>query len=101
MFVMHLLVSIGFQVELPMVLEMDNKGAVDLANNWTVGGRTRHQSVRKAFLRELKEQGLLSINWILTDSNEADLYTKNLNGATFVKHCSVFTGMDEYMSGYN
>ena len=31
-----LLLSMGFTVELPMVLEMDNKGAVDLANNWSV-----------------------------------------------------------------
>ena len=34
----NLLESIGLQVELPMILEVDNKGAVDLANNWSVGG---------------------------------------------------------------
>jgi hypothetical protein len=28
-----------------MVLEVDNKGVVDLANNWSVGGCTRHISV--------------------------------------------------------
>ena len=36
----QMLTLMGLQVELPMVLEMDNKGAVDLANNWSVGGRT-------------------------------------------------------------
>jgi len=34
--------SIGLSVQLPILLEMDNKGAVDLANNWSVGGRTCH-----------------------------------------------------------
>ncbi len=29
-------------VKLLMIHEMDNKGAVDLANNWSIGGRTRH-----------------------------------------------------------
>jgi hypothetical protein len=35
----------GLKVKLPMILEMDNKGAVDLANNWIIGGRTRHVNV--------------------------------------------------------
>ena len=36
------LMSVGLSVELPMVLEMDNQGSVDLVINWSVGGRTRH-----------------------------------------------------------
>jgi hypothetical protein len=34
--------SLGLQVQLPMILEVDNKGAVGLVNNYSVGGRTRH-----------------------------------------------------------
>jgi hypothetical protein len=64
---MRVLESIGLKVQLPMVLEVDNKGGVDLANNWSVGGRTHHISVRVNFLRELKEQGLLCVVWILMD----------------------------------
>jgi hypothetical protein len=66
-----------------MVLEVDNKGVVDLANNWSVGGRTPHISVHVNFLRELKEQGLLCVVWIPTDENSADLFTKNLPGPLF------------------
>jgi hypothetical protein len=47
-----------------MVLEMDNKGAVNLANSWSVGGRTRHVDVRTLFLRELKDDGLIVIRHI-------------------------------------
>eukprot|EP00957_Ditylum_brightwellii_P070989 5395278-Ditylum_brightwellii.AAC.1 len=36
----------GLQVELPMLLNIDNSGAVDLANNWSAGGRTRHMETR-------------------------------------------------------
>ena len=57
----RLLESIGLSVELPMLLEIDNKGAVDLANNWSVGGRTRHVDVRNHFLRELKDEGLMLV----------------------------------------
>ena len=55
----NLLESVGLQVELPMILEVDNQGAVDLANNWSAGGRTCHVDVRQNFLRKLKEDGIL------------------------------------------
>jgi hypothetical protein len=44
LFVYNILKSLGLKIQLPMVLEMDNKGAVDLANtnSWSVGGRTGH-----------------------------------------------------------
>ena len=33
LFVMRVLLSIGLQVALPMILEVDNKGAVDICHN--------------------------------------------------------------------
>eukprot|EP00957_Ditylum_brightwellii_P043109 3265550-Ditylum_brightwellii.AAC.1 len=48
----------------PMILETDNRGFCDLANNWAVTGRTRHEVVQWTFLRELKEQGALRVIWI-------------------------------------
>ena len=38
LYVYMLLQSIGLSVELPMLVNMDSKGAVDLANKWTVRG---------------------------------------------------------------
>ena len=49
LYVYRLLLSLGLKVELPMLLKMDNNGAVDLANNWSVGGRTRHVNMRNFF----------------------------------------------------
>ena len=77
-----------------MILEIDNKGAVDLANNWSSGGRTRH--VKLNFLRDLKEEGLIKVIWIAGTDNNADLFTKNLAGPAFNKHGSVYYGKDEY-----
>ena len=83
-----------------MILEVDNQGAVDLANNWSAGGHTRHVDVRQNFLRELKEAGILIVKWISGTKNDADLHTKNLAAADFEKHVAVYTGKDEY-SGMN
>ena len=92
-----MLKSLELEVKLPMVLEMDNKGAVDLANNWSVGGRTRHVDVRNYFLRELKEQGLLVIKHVPGELNNADIFTRNVSGPTFNRHIPLYMGMDEYM----
>jgi hypothetical protein len=89
---MRVLESIGLKVQLPMVLEVDNKGVVDLANNWSVGGCTHHISVHVNFLQELKEQGLLDVVWIPMDENSANLFTKNLPGPLFEKHANVLIG---------
>jgi hypothetical protein len=54
---------IKISVKLPMVLQMDNKGAKDLVNNWSVGGRTRHIDVCFLFLCESKEKNMGKIEW--------------------------------------
>ena len=98
LFGMRILESTGLQVELPMLLEIDNKGAIDLTSNYTTaGGRTRHIDVRHHFLRELQEAGIIQVKWIDTNENSSDKYTKNLDRKTFEKHAQVPCGVDEYM----
>ena len=94
LYVKKVLESMGLQVELPMILHVDNKGAKDLVNNWSVGGRTRHMDVRNHFLRELKEAGIVRVQWISTHDNCTDMFTKNLPGPLFNKHAKVFCGDD-------
>ena len=95
-FIKRVLESMELQVELPMVLEVDNKGAFDLANNWSAGGRTRHVATRVTFLRELKEEGTLIVKWISNEFMSSDIFTKNLGGKDFKKHATTYVGDDEY-----
>jgi hypothetical protein len=75
----NVLESLGHKVKLPMVLEMENQGAVYLANNWSVGGRTSHIDVRSVFLQELKEAEILLIMWIVGTTNKADIIHQYLH----------------------
>jgi hypothetical protein len=45
LYMKNVLESLGVKIKLPMVLEMDNQGAVYLANNWSIGGRARQIDV--------------------------------------------------------
>ena len=90
MFGMRLLESMDLKVKKPMKLQMDNKGGVDIFNNWSIAGNTRAVSVRFAYIRELKEAGILEIEWIAGEKNSADLFTKNVDGATYARHIGEF-----------
>jgi hypothetical protein len=92
LFAMRVVELMGLKVKKPVILEIDNKGAVDLTHNWSVGGRTRHVEVRQYFLRDLKEDGIIWSKWIPGDSNSSDLFTKNLGGPLFEKHLSTHCG---------
>ncbi len=46
----NIIESIGLNVELPMILEMDKKGAVDLISSFSVGGCTGHIKIKQYFL---------------------------------------------------
>ena len=79
MFCYYLVTSLGLTVELPMILYMDNTAAVSLANNWSVGGRTRHMDVKQNYLRELKENGFIHCLHKSGKHIRPDIGTKNLS----------------------
>ena len=84
-------------MNLPIILEVDNQGAVYLANNWSIRERTtRHIDVRQCFLRELKDEGTLVVKWIHSSENESDFSTENLGGSLFERFTQVYIGEDEY-----
>jgi hypothetical protein len=97
MYTLRIVKSMGLKVELPMILEIDNKGMVDISNNWSAGGRTRHMNTRYYFLRELKEAGLMRVIWRSGYDMPSDMLTKNLARPLFEKHITTFCGNDEYL----
>ncbi len=53
--------------------------------------------MRKYFLRELKDQGLLVIRHISREANDADIFTKNVTSTIFDRHIPLYVGHDEYL----
>ena len=96
LYVYRLLDSIGLSVELPMLLEMENKGAVNVANSWSMG-RGTHHNVRNHFSRELKDEGLIVVKHVSGDENDADIFTKNTAAPVFNRHIRKFVDIDKYM----
>jgi hypothetical protein len=70
---------------------------VDLVNNYSVGGRTRHVETRQSFLRQLKEENVIKVIWKPGELNNSDLYTKNLARVDFEKYTKLYVGNENYM----
>lgn len=86
MFIKQVVESINFEVKLPMILYCDNAGAIDLARNYSTGGRTKHIDVRHHYIRELIDKGFIKIEFVGTDDNISDIFTKGLSLGPYDKH---------------
>jgi hypothetical protein len=89
LFIKKIVDLIGISVNLPMIIEINNKGTKDLMNNWRVGCRTRID-IRYFYICDLKEKGIIQIELIRSEDNFSDLFTKNLGKKLYEKHAAVF-----------
>ena len=86
LFVKDILEFVGINVDLPIIVKVDNTGAIFLINNKKLGERTKHISTRYHFIRECVEDGILKIIYIKSEDNTSDIMTKNTGKETFMKH---------------
>jgi hypothetical protein len=87
LYVAGILKFLGIPIEYPIIVNVDNIGAVYLAKNATTGNRTKHIDTRYHFVREYVEDGIIKVKFVRSEENHADLFTKNLNIEKFKKHC--------------
>ena len=66
-----------------LTIYCDNTNAINISKNPTQHSRTKHIEIRHHFIRELIEDGTLTLEFIHTDDQKADLFTKPLDGRRF------------------
>mmetsp|Transcript_48744 Transcript_48744/g.104053 ORF Transcript_48744/g.104053 Transcript_48744/m.104053 type:complete len:90 (+) Transcript_48744:1-270(+) len=66
----------GCDMSKPVVLLVDNSGAVELAKDRKSSQRTRHVCRRYLKVRELVAEGLVKVKWVDTKDNLSDLLSK-------------------------
>ena len=85
-FIVQVMWSLNMSVELPVVVRVDNVGAIYLANNLNTSQRTKHIDVRYNYVREFVEDDFIKIYFVRTDENDADIFTKNTTTDIFQRH---------------
>ena len=79
-FVMQILTELGVDYPKPVVVKIDNVGAMFMAENISSSARTRHIDVRLKFVNEFIEQGEIKVVFVRSADNDADVFTKNTSG---------------------
>jgi hypothetical protein len=74
-----------FAIALPVALFGDNNAALKFAECHSVNDRTKHIDLRHHYLIGMVDAGLITMNYVCTDDNIADILTKPLNELSFVK----------------
>ena len=93
-FVVQLLRDIGIKVDTPVIVKVDNIGAIHMAENVTNSARTRHIDIRTKFVREYNSGSdpLIKIVFCKSEDNTSDICTKNLSRELHEKHSKNLVG---------
>jgi hypothetical protein len=84
-----LLSEIGEEAPRPFPILADNQSAIALTKDNAFHSRTKHIDIPYHYVREAVENGDLRLNYVQTDSNLADVFTKALGRAK----CETFSRM--------
>ena len=66
-----------------MELSLDNQGVIVLSKDNKLHQRMKHINIRCHFIREAVEDGQIRTNYVPTDQNPADIFTKPLSKTKF------------------
>lgn len=80
-----MLAEIGFNQGDGTVLFCDNSSAIKLSRNPVLHGRSKHIHVRFHFLRELVNEGIISMEYCSTHDQLSDIMTKPMKLEVFEK----------------
>ena len=100
-----LLEELQFKEDKPTLIYCDNSSAIKLSKNPVLHGRSKHIDVKYHFLRDLTNDGVINLVYCRSEDQVADIQTKPLKLATFVKLrgllgvCSHIAAKEDFVVG--
>ena len=86
LYVMRVLEFIGYEIEGPIEVYTDNKGAHDLCHHYSAAQHSRHIDRKLFKMRELRGAEIVDVRHVAGTENPADVFTKVLSPQVFHKH---------------
>ena len=74
------------KVNLPMLVLIDNIGAIKMLDLKTNKCRTKHVDMRYHWIREFIKDDFVNVKYVKSENNVSDICTKNLPTKLFEKH---------------
>ena len=83
-FLYQMLRSMEIKVPLPIKVQVDNVGAIWLANDSRLTERTKHVDLRAYFMRDMIKDQVIELNFVKSAENDSDIMTKNQQGQPYM-----------------
>ena len=84
MWIKHLLKELGKCQKYPVVINEDNQACIAMAKNPVVSGRNKHMEIKMHYVRQCVDQNEVTLRYIGTRDQLADILTKNLPASIFL-----------------
>ena len=85
-FVVQLLRSMQIVVKYPVMVRVDNVGAIFMASNVTTTCHTKHVDLWYKYVNEYVKDGIVKIISVKSADNDSNILTKNLSADLHEKH---------------
>ena len=95
-FIVQILESIGILIQKPIIVHVDNVGAIFMTENASATARTKHVDIRYHYVREFIMDGFIKIIFVKSDQNKSDIFTKNVSNEIYEKHTDSFIKQKDY-----
>ena len=79
---------IKMKVNLPMIVLINNIGAIEMLDSKTGQCKTKHIDARFHWIKQYVDEDKVNVNYIKSENNVADILTKNLQPRLFEKHAN-------------
>ena len=83
-FLYQMLRNMEIKVPLPIKVQVDNVGAIWLANNSSMSERTKHVDLRAHFVTDMIKDQVIEINFVKSAEKDSDIMTKNQQGLHYM-----------------
>ena len=90
--------DLGIKVKLPIMVYVDNIGAIYLAKNGVVSERTKHIDIRAKYLTSYIEDNIVKVVFVKSEDNLSDCLTKNVNGEIYDKQKDGYVAERDYLN---
>jgi hypothetical protein len=100
-FIVQVLISLGIPVKLPVIVRVDNVGAIFMSENSSTSSRTKHVDTRYHFVREFVEEGFVKIIFVRSEDNNSDPFIKITPGNIYEEHTAKSVAQKEQMLNSN
>ena len=85
-FIVQILEFMNIPVKYPITISVDNVGALYLSRSASSNNRTKHIDTRVHFIRDYQEDGKVLFQFVRSEENDADIFTKNVSSELYQKH---------------